>query len=165
MGGRGSGGRRVGAGRKSKGQLLAFTHGSRQRLGGSPPPAELPPPAPVDPPADLTADVRAVWDQLAAHALVRRTLTPDTLMSFVDACRVVAIRNAMHAKIDAEGWTYWQDTKSGEVLKKHPLVTDLKGWEQRVEAALARFMLAPFGKQAAEPAKPEDPFAEFEAHA
>ena len=65
------------------------------------------------------------------------------------------------------GWTFIavRVDSSGQEhneLKKHPLISDLRGWEQRVEAGRARFRLAPVGKELAAPVKVDDPFAEFD---
>lgn len=162
MGGRGSGGRRVGSGRKSKGSVLAFTHGTRPRAGtGAPPAPPAPPQPPVEPPDSLTAPQREVWDVLAPLAVKALTLTPVTVWSFRDLCQTIVNRDELGAAIQAAGW---EVAGFGGERKKHPLEPALRGWEQRVEAGLARFKLAPFGKELLPAAKREDPFAEFEAH-
>ncbi|HAM57585.1 MAG TPA: hypothetical protein DCQ64_20110 [Candidatus Rokubacteria bacterium] len=155
MGGKGSGGRRVGAGRKRKDNVLAFTQGSRQRTGAG---AALPVAEAVEPPKTLSAAERLVWDELAPRAVALLTLTPSTKWSFVDLVRARVNRDDCHLQIATDGWVI---TVLGE-KKKHPLEPALRGWEQRVEAGMARFSLAPMGKAVAAPAKPEDPFAEFE---
>jgi hypothetical protein len=118
-------------------------------------------------PADLPDDQKAVWEQLAPHALAARTLTPGTAGSFRDLCRAIVVRDGLLATIQAEGWTFVKVSVDGagvehSELKKHPLVADHRGWEQRVEAGRARFRLAPIGKELVVAAKPDDPFGEFE---
>jgi len=163
------GGARVGAGRKRKDGVVAFRHGSRQRAARAAPLAVVPGPVPhLEPPADLPPDQLAVWHALAPLAETMATLTPATVESFRDGCRAIVIRNGLFAKIQEDGWTYITvktdpDGNTHEEIKRHPLVTDLRGWEQRVEAFRARFLLAPMGKPLVV-SKPADPFAEFEAY-
>ena len=166
MGGFGSGGRRVGAGRKSKGARVLDLHGGRDR---KPKPLVVDVPVePVDPPKGLTKAQLAAWRALAPHALAARTLTPATVGSFVDLCQAIVLRDSLLATIEEQGWTFRKAILSDEgeelsvEIKKHPLVSDQRGWEQRVEAGRARFKLAPIGKEIAAPAKPADPFAEFD---
>ena len=166
MGGFGSGGSRLGAGRKSKGASVLRLHGGRDR---KPRPAKTPAPlAPVELPTDLPEDQRLVWMALAPHALAAHTLTPGTAGSFRDLCRAIVIRDGLLATIQDQGWTFVKVSVDGagvehQELKKHPLVADHRGWEQRVEAGRARFKLAPLGKEIAVAAKVEDPFQEFDA--
>jgi hypothetical protein len=119
---------------------LAFAHGSDQRAGAGLP--EVQAREPVEPPPDLSPDERAVWDELAPLAIQLRTLAPATRRSFVDLCRARVNRDMCRDTLAAEGWTVLVD---GEP-KKHPLAIELRGWELRVEAAMARFGLAPIGK-------------------
>jgi hypothetical protein len=164
MGGFGSGGARVGTGPKPKDAAAKRLTGSRGSRKAAAPVATLPM---VAPPDELPADQRAVWLQLAPHAVQARTLTAATAESFRDLCRAITIRNGLLDKIQTDGWTFVSVKVDGAgtehpELKKHPLVSDLRGWEQRVEAGRARFRLAPLGKEIAAPEKPEDPFAEFD---
>lgn len=166
MGGIGSGGMRLGSGRKSKDGRLLHLHGGKDRLHRGKP-VELPPSAPVDPPKGLTEAQMRVWQELAPHAVAAHTLTPGTAGSFADLCRAIVTRDAMLAKIEEDGWTFIKVSVDGagvehQELKKHPLTSDQRGWEQRVEAGRARFRLAPMGKELVPTAKPEDPFAEFD---
>ncbi len=140
MGGKGSGGRRVGAGRKRLHNVLAFARGAQQRAGAGLP--EVAPDAPVEPPADLSPEERAIWDELAPLAMQLRTLAAATRRSFVDLCRARVNRDLCLAQLANEGWVVQVDGSP----KKHPLAIELRGWELRVEAAMARFGLAPLGK-------------------
>lgn len=165
MGGRGSGGRRIGAGRKRKGTVVAFTHGSRQRLG----PAVEPPPAPatqVSPPSDITPDELAVWIRHAPDALLAGTLTRGTARSFVRlVCHPEVLYTQAMKTLEAEGWTYQKRTELGVEPKVHPEQQRLEFWYRRLVDGHREFKLSPFGKPVGEAAKPDDPFAEFEAHA
>lgn len=173
MGGKGSGGLRVGAGRKSKDKAEARLHGSRQRTvvrfpGAAAP--NVPSVAPlerVDPPADLPAEQKAVWIALAPHALVARTLTPGTAQAFRDLCEAIVLKRALLERVQADGLTYEKVSVDGAgvehvELKAHPLISQHRGMMQRVEAGFTRFRLAPMGKEIAPPDPPADPFAEFE---
>lgn len=167
MGGRGSGGLRVGSGRKSKGATILALHGGRDRKPSTAPAAVVAPLEPVAMPADLPDDQRAVWLVLAPHALAARTLTAGTAESFRDLCRAIVVRDGLLATIQAQGWTFVKVSVDGagvehQELKKHPLVADHRGWEQRVEAGRARFRIAPIGKEIAAPVKAADPFEEFD---
>lgn len=162
--GLGRGGFRIGAGRKPKGARVLALHGGRDRK----PVPKVPegPPVPVEMPANLPEDQQAVWNELAPLALEQRTLTAATAGSFRDLCRAVVVRNGLLATIEGQGWTFLKISVDGagvehQELKKHPLVGDHRGWEQRVEAGRARFRLAPFGKELVVAAKAEDPFEEF----
>lgn len=128
--------------------------------------AQTMPLAVVSPPETFTEALKAIWVQLAPHALEQRTLTPATAGSFADLCRAIVTRDSILARIEADGWTFIKVSVDGagvehEELKKHPLVADQRGWEQRVEAGRARFRLAPLGKEIVQPEKVEDPMAEF----
>ena len=156
MGGRGSGGRRIGAGRKPKDNLVAFIQGSRQR-GGRPPESPVVTAVPVECPADTAEPERAIWALHAPDAIKAGTLTPQTALSFVQlVCEPRAVYNQILKSIEIEGLTFWQDTESGKVLKKHPLITDLNNWHRRVDNGHKAFALAPMGKPVAVPAKPKD---------
>ena len=169
------GGPRVGSGRKPLLGAVAALRGSRGnvasravvRFRGPVEPVAVRPPEPVTMPGDLSAAQAAVWLELAPHALALRTLTPETAGSFRDLCRVITVRDGVLATIQAQGWTYIKVSVDGagvehSELKKHPLVSDLRGWEQRVEVGRARFRLAPMGKEILPAEKPADPFEEFE---
>ncbi len=164
MGGLGSGGFRANAGRKSKSARVLALHGGRDRK----PKPIVPegPPVPVDMPQGLPTDQQTVWTELAPLALEQRTLTPATAGSFRDLCHAIVVRDGLLATIQAQGWTFLKISVDGagvehQELKKHPLVADHRGWEQRVEAGRARFRLAPIGKEIVVAAKAADPFEEF----
>ena len=151
MGGRGSGGVRVGSGRKPKEDALKVLHGTatpRQlaRTGANHPPttAKI---EDVPIPADLPAEAQAVWRELAPYALAARTLTPGTAFAFQLLCRnVVLERNYANSVNDRGGGNH-------------------RGMIQRIDSELARFCLAPFGKPVmTEAPPPADPFDEFDTH-
>lgn len=156
MGGIGSGGRRPGAGRKPKDAILRALDGGRASHSRKPatvlphPSSDgLEPPAPklpqvdeADAPIEFDAEERAVWLELAPHAILARTLTPATSLGFRMLCRnVVMERNY-----------------SKSVLERGS--ANHRGLIQRIDAELLRFNLAPCGKPIAsvEPTeKPIDP--------
>lgn len=165
MGGKGSGGRRLGAGRKRKANVVAFIHGSRQRAHDALDTADGSD-AKVDPPGEITPAALAVWELHARDAIKAGTLTPLTARSFMQlVCEPEVVYARILATLEKEGWTYIRMGENGAEPKKHPLITDLQNWHRRVDAGHARFYLAPLGKPIVEAAKPDDPFAEFEAHA
>ena len=168
MGGKGSGGLRVGAGRKSKddaSKWLGGNAGKRRPMGARPKvaaPFEL-----VPPPADLPEAYAVVWNAEAPHACAARTLTPGTAAEFADFCKAVVIERTLLAKIEADGWTYLDVTVDGsgqehQTVKKHPLVSDHRQWMQRVEQKRLKFRLAPIGKELTPAEVPADPFDEFD---
>lgn len=164
MGGKGSGGRRIGAGRKRKDNVVSFTHGSRQRAGQVEAPAAVL--DVVKCPAGTPNAERAIWALHADDAMRAGTLTDQTARSFVQlVCEPRVVYNRILAELNAVGWTYWKETDAGREPKKHPLITDLQNWHRRVDAGHKAFSLAPLGKPVSEPAAPADPFAEFEARA
>ena len=118
-------------------------------------------------PAGMPEDQAAAWAELAPLAHAVGTLTAATAQSFRDLCRAITIRDGLYRKIQDDGWTYItvkidSDGGTHDELKKHPLATDLRGWEVRVEAGRARFLVAPFGKPIAQAEKAVDPFAKFD---
>lgn len=135
MGGKGSGGRRVGSGQKGKPRGVVVRHPSA-------------PAPPIDgdtfaPPASLRGQALVVWGELAPLAFKLRTLTRETEVSFVILCRNVALERKMARSKRGQGGT------------SH------RGMIQRVDAELAHFCLAPFGKPLAEkePAAPASKWA------
>lgn len=167
MGGLGSGvGPKLGAGRKRKDADKKWLEGSGK------PPADKPaapakPPALIVAPADLPEAETAIWNELAPHACVLRTLTTQTVQAFRDLCEAVVLKRKMHAQIEKDGLTYIAVTVDGsgqerEALKAHPLLAQHRGLMQRVEQMMLRFRLSPMGKEIAEDEAPVDPFAEFE---
>lgn len=136
MGGIGSGGRRVGSGQKGKkrGRGVVIQH-----------PSSAPASAPgdtFDPPVHLRGQARAVWHELAPLAFEARTLTRATEAAFVILCRNVALERKMARR------------KYGAGNANH------RGIIQRVDAELAHFCLAPFGKPIAEET-PEAPVSKW----
>jgi len=166
MGGFGSGGNRVGAGRKSKRTSERKLHGSRGRT-----PAIDVPVVAVDPvvaPAGLTAMQRQAWDEMAPFASAAGTLTPATAFAFRDLCEVVALRRSILAQLSLDGLMV-NAIKEGEGGERyslgapvaHPLLAHERQYRLREEAGRARFMVAPVGKPMGVKAEPVDPFAEF----
>src|SRR3990167_2043959 len=49
-------------------------------------------------PSDLTADESEVWQSLAPHAIVARTLMPGTALAFGLLCRVVVLERELSRK-------------------------------------------------------------------
>jgi hypothetical protein len=161
MGGKGSGGARVGAGRRRQTQQEQWIAGAVSRSpeqAGRKPTAALAPPEPVSRPLDLNDAEVDVWEDLAPQALANLTLTPATRFAFRDLVEAIVMRRAMRAAIGEELTV--ADDKGNE--KAHPLITHHRGMMQRVEAGLARFRLAPFGKEILPQGDaPADPFADL----
>lgn len=169
MGGFGSGGRRVNAGRKSKGARILDLHGGRDRKPKRASAAAATLLESVDPPKHLRKDELVVWRELAPHALRAQTLTAGDAGSLAELCVAIIERDRMREAINEDGWTFKKAILSdeGETLsveiKKHPLIPEYRQWMIRVEAGRARFKLAPSGKEIVPDVKEEDPFAEFDA--
>lgn len=165
----GRGGVRVGAGRKPKSAALALVHGSSDR--GTRPEVSVSvapdvlgvPVAAVGEPEHLPAPHLAVWRQLAPLAHKQGTLTPETALAFEDLCEAIVIKRALLADIQKDGWT--RNPVSGK--KAHPLLGHHRGMMQRVEVGLARFKLAPIGKDeaGAAPVKELSPLERLQAQA
>lgn len=170
MGGRGSGGSRLGAGRKSKDSALALVHGSRDR--GTRPTANAEAAgvpavksAAVVPPDDLPTDQRAVWDSLAPLALANGSLTSETVAGFRHLCKCSAVESALLAAIQAKGWqtdrvTLKMDESGGGLqvveVKANDLITKWQAMLVRVENGMARFRLTGDGKDRGAPAAPKE---------
>ena len=154
MGGKGSGGSRVGAGAKRKDSALALVHGSRGLVSQKPSPysgvvSGLP--AVVESPSDLPAEQAVLWDELAPHALASHTLTPETALAFRDLLEAIVVKRALLARVESDGLVYIKVTVDGtgaehQELKSHTLLVQFRGLMQRVEAGMARFRLTPDGK-------------------
>lgn len=141
MGGMGSGGRRVGSGQKGKrrgGVVVRHPSSTPATASTSSSGGDT-----FDPPAYLRGQARAVWHELAPLAFEARTLTRTTEAAFVILCRNVALERKMARR------------KYGAGNANH------RGIIQRVDAELAHFCLAPFGKPLAEeqPAAPVSKWA------
>ena len=142
MGGRGSGGSRVGSGRKSKRLAEKVLHGTALLKEKR---AEKPLVDEFDAPDDLSRDERLVWLELAPHAFTARTLTRGTSYAFRLLCRNVVLERAISIDPDQRGGA------------------NHRGIIQRIDAELQAFSLRPMGKPLLEEApKVVDPFAEFD---
>lgn len=144
MGGRGSGGARVGSGRKSKTLAEKALHGTaslkEQRAAAGTPVVDE-----FDAPDDLKRDERLVWLELAPYAFKARTLTRATSYSFRLLCRNIVLERALADDVEQRGGA------------------NHRGIIQRVDAELTRFCLSPLGKALIEDKpKVEDPFSEFD---
>jgi hypothetical protein len=167
MGGRGSGGPRVGAGRKRKDADAVWLGGNAGKRHGRKKPKAPAPFALLASPDYLTEPERSVWESEASHAAAARTLTPGTAAEFADFCKAVVIERKLLAQIERDGWTHLDVTVDGagtehNTIKKHPLVSDHRQWMQRVEQKRLRFKLSPMGKEIEAPEKPTDEWAEFD---
>lgn len=103
------------------------------------------------PPEDLPADQRDFWHRYASLAIEKRTLTPHTVGAFRLLCETSAEQLATKAVIQRDGRTYvkaWTDSSGQEhqELKAHPLTSTYGRLSKALEALMARFSLAPFGK-------------------
>lgn len=140
MGGTGSGGRRVGSGKKRTSDLEHAIAGTTLKLAHvlthPNAPTAVAPIETFDPPKTLKGIARQVWLELAPHAFEARTLTRATELGFVILCRNVALERRLAGKTTTAG------------RSNH------RGMIQRVDAELSKFCLSPFGKPlySAEPA-------------
>jgi hypothetical protein len=169
MGGKGSGGPRVGAGRKPQDLAAGALTGSRrararakatnQTEPASAESAQSPDVQIPQPPGSLTLDELAEWQDLAPRALKEGTLTESTRLALRDLCQARVLKDRLLRKVNDHGAVVL--TKDGN-LAAHPLLTRFTTLFQRIEAGMMRFKLAPIGKDMTEPAKPTDPFAEFD---
>lgn len=172
MGGRGSGGQRVGAGRKSKDSRAHFLGGNAGRRtkvtsAKDVALAEVSAPA-VDAPVDLSSAELAIWNDLAPHATAAKTLVPQTIGAFRDLCEAIVLKREMIAQVKLDGMTYLKVSVDGagvehNEIKAHPLISQHRGMMQRVEAGRARFKLSPIGKEMIEIEKPKDEWDEFDS--
>jgi hypothetical protein len=131
MGGRGSGGRRVGSGKKLKSDLahaIAGTAGPRGVVLPHPSATTVAPPVIFDPPTSLKGKPLQVWRELAPHAFEARTLTPATTAAFVMLCRAIVKERSLSASAKKAGGT------------------NHRGLMQRVGTWMKDFCLSPFGK-------------------
>ena len=183
MGGKGSGGHRVGSGRKPKDSAVGALHGSRRtRARANQTPNQTPNQnqAPTEhtaavageapravavasriaPPGNLTLEQFAVWNEVAPLAESEGTLTQATALALRDLCEAIVLKRKLLAQAEDDGLVLSGD--SG--LRAHPLLPSFRGLMQRVEAGLTRFKLAPMGKELPlQGDKPADPFDEFDA--
>jgi len=174
MGGKGSGGVRLNAGRpRQAGSVRQQRH---LRHTGKPAAPVVtvrrPPPVAVSKPKDLPAGQSSVWKALAPHALAARTLTPATAWHFRELCEAIVLKRDMARILEADGLmqnrlsTKMDETGGGEQVfesKAHPLIARWTALLVRVEAGLTRFRLAPMGKELAPVEEPvADPFSAFD---
>lgn len=106
------------------------------------------------PPADLPEEQRDFWKTYAGLAITAGTLTKQTEPAFRLLCEQEAERRAIRKTLDEQGRTFIQVTVDGagqeqQTLKAHPLMAPYRQLTKSVEALLARFCLAPFGKPVA----------------
>jgi hypothetical protein len=153
MGGKGSGGARVGSGRKSKSAAAHVFAGTARGKHRAATKAGLLPVDFVHEPKELTREAAAVWRELAPYAMAARTLTTATAHDMRELCEmVVEMRGVLEARRLA-GWT-------DDGLK---LAKEYRGLVQRVEGKMRAFRLAPIGKEMTEAAPAVvDPWAEFD---
>ena len=124
-------------------------HVAARRLKGARDRRDVRPvPAPVvdefDAPNDLTADERNVWLELAPHGFAAGTLTRATSYGFRLLCRNIVLERELAANVEQRGGA------------------NHRGLIQRIDAELARFVLAPMGKPLVEQKAPEDEWAQFD---
>lgn len=154
MGGRGSGGRRPGSGRKPKTERERQIDGNAGHRPGrvlahpsAPAPSTAVPEVDeFDAPNDLTTEERIVWLELAPHAFRNRTLTRATSLSFRLLCRNVVLERALAQSVEDRGGA------------------NHRGLIQRVDAELLRFNLSPCGKAMfgeEQPQAPANPLNRF----
>lgn len=167
MGGKGSGGARVGAGRKSKTQAQKWLGGNAGKRGSraKPKPAAI---ALIAAPPNLSADQVAAWNELAPHACAERTLVAGTVAAFRDLCEAIVVKRELLEQIQKDGYTYLKVTIDGagqehQEVKAHPLLAQHRGMMQRVEAGMLRFRLSPIGKELLPPEKPKDEWDDLDA--
>jgi hypothetical protein len=154
------GGRRAGAGRKPKGELLRFIDGNagrrRRRAQPAEPPSVITPAATaVEPPARMTAEELAIWHEWAPLAVQAGTLTPATAAAFEQLCQTEADRRQLRARF----------TRRQPVLGETEMAfrREHRALVRELNARLKDFCLAPFGKQlpGAAPEAEDDPLDKF----
>ena len=158
MGGKGSGGARVGSGPPRKPGSVRWLREQRKLRRvpeNRPDVAPVAPVAVVGMPVDLPAGQAAVWAELAPHAIQARTLTPATAHAFRDLCEAIVLKRAAVSRIGRDGLMM----QSGE---RHSLLPNALGLMGRVEMGLQRFGLAPMGKEMSVRDEARDEFAEFD---
>lgn len=181
MGGKGSGGHRVGAGRRRQSAVAGELTGSRRarardkKAAAAPDlpnqttnqtaasPADVPLVVEVQipqPPGNLTLDELAEWNDLAPRAAKVGTLNDDTQWALVDLCQARVLKGKLLRDIDRIGNVV---PAGGGKVGANPLLARYTTLLQRVDAGMMRFKIAPMGKEIEGPAeKPGDSFAEFD---
>lgn len=171
MGGFGSGGKRTGAGRKSKDSKERDLAGSRNRTQARDANAAAPAVAvsvAVSKPEGLSPMVGDLWDLLAPEATAAGTLTSATAYAFKRLCELEAQRQAMAMQIDLDGImvnVVQTDEDGGKFSLgapvAHPLLSHERQLQVRVEQGMARFMITALGKSMVKAKEEDDPFAAF----
>jgi len=131
MGGRGSGGRRIGSGKKGKSDLehaISGTTSARGVLLQHPNATAIAPVVTFAPPPWLRGPALKIWHELAPEAFAARTLTPATMSAFVMLCRGVV-----------QDRVFWAS-------KRYRCGPNHRGLMQRVATWKKDFCLAPLGK-------------------
>jgi hypothetical protein len=131
MGGRGSGGRRIGSGKKPKSELehaISGTSGPRGVVLQHPSGTAIAPIEEFAPPAELKGQSLQMWQQQAPKAFAARTLTSATTVAFVRYCRAAVLEATLATS------------------KRYAGGPNHRGLMQRVATWEKDFMLAPLGK-------------------
>lgn len=187
MGGKGSGGNRVGSGRPPKNQALGDVSGSRRTrarakqgnqtagnqnraTGAASQPAGEPAGGPVVldpamplPPSSITLEELAEWNDLAPKAFEKGTLTKHEVFALRDLCQLRVLKERLLRTVGDQGDVV---IGAGGNLAAHPLLTRITTLSQRIEAGMAKFQLSPMGKPIDVPKAPDlDPFSEFDGAA
>ena len=154
MGGKGSGGMRVGAGGKRQDHAMALVHASRS-VAAREPDGVLANQEQVLAPSGMPDDIRAVWDEFAPLALANGSLTASLVPGFAHLCKCIWAERILLAKIVAADWqvdkvTLQMDEQGGGLQQVEKKASDLIAkWQQmlvRVENGMARFRLTADGK-------------------
>jgi hypothetical protein len=102
------------------------------------------------------------WNALAPLAFAMGTLTTNEVFALRDLCQLRVLRDKLLRTIEDDGHIV---RDANYARSAHPLLSRIVALSARVDAGMARFKLAPFGKpvEAAAQTKEPDPFAEFDA--
>jgi len=112
-------------------------------------------------PGYLTLEELAEWNELAPRAIKQGTLTEVEVPALVDLCRARVLMVKLLRGAYTDGLTQVTD-KGG--LASHPAIARYTTLQQRVDAGMLRFGLAPAGKVTGkEPDATADPFDQFDA--
>ena len=162
MGGKGSGGRRSGAGRRKKATHLRGIDGGAGRRGPMDPPAGAAPPPPVadvallEPPAGLGAIESDIWRAWAPLAHAIGTLTAATAANFGQLCVLEADRRELWARYQRHLSASGEPRLLLQMDRKEELATrrEHRTLAKDIHARMKDFMIAPFGKELAPPGEP-----------
>jgi phage terminase small subunit len=116
------------------------------------------------PPEDMPEDEQGFWRNYAPLAIEKGTLTTHTVAAFRLLCELDAEKRKTRSHLDTQGRTFIKITVDGagvehQELKAHPLTGAYGRIAKAVEALMARFGLAPFGKPEPVRAKAKAPNA------